>query len=46
MTFVRTGVSEEHISSIIRAERTSELGILAVTSVLEFLVAANVFLAL
>jgi hypothetical protein len=32
VAFVRTNVSEEYIASIIRMERISELGALAVTS--------------
>jgi hypothetical protein len=32
MALVRTDVSEEHIASIIRVERISELGTLSVTS--------------
>jgi hypothetical protein len=34
---IRTDVSEEHIASIFRVERITELGMLTVTSILPFL---------
>jgi hypothetical protein len=47
VALVRTDVSDESIASIIRATRIVELGtMLAVTSVLRLLVAANVVLSL